>query len=156
MCMCSVLSCPLPSESPPYNEGSVRLRWETPRGPAEGPPDQGGPGGGSRVAADHQRGGGYPASGENHPGHRRARHRFAGVLQVTTSRSKISPQKRNRSSPHNETNITLEKNSLLNVTSGGGACSLTAAGHQRAPDLAVRCEHRQNKPSKFRQSMIYV
>lgn len=85
VCMCSVLSCPLPAESPPDNEGSVRLRRETPRGPAEGPPDQGGPGGGSCVAADHQRGGSDPASGENHPGHRRTGHRLEGKKKTNTN-----------------------------------------------------------------------
>ena len=38
MCLCSVLSCPLPSEPPTHVEGSVRLRRETPGGPPEGPP----------------------------------------------------------------------------------------------------------------------
>lgn len=83
MCLCSVLSCPLPSEPPTHVEGSVRLRRETPGGPPEGPPHQGGPRGGSRGPSNRQWGGSYPTSGENHTGHRGTSHRWAELVRNT-------------------------------------------------------------------------
>lgn len=84
MCLCSVLSCPLPPEPPPHVEGSVRLRREASCGPAQGTPDQGGPCGGGRGPPNRQRGGRHPPPGENHTGHRGAGHGYHNLSETFT------------------------------------------------------------------------